>query len=112
VASKYREKVQARSTCPYMKKLVFDTRADARRGAEVIEEQIKARGAIYQRLYPYLCPEGDHWHLSHYPQGYRPCPICHERVRAWNGGKVWVVSAHTTPEGEPCKGEGMHACTT
>jgi hypothetical protein len=98
-------------SCRYDNKRHYPTRKAARLGAEDIRTIVTNAGGQYDTLYPYPCPDEDHWHLSHYPQGYRDCPRCGERKPAWNGGKIWVMSAHAGPDGDKCFGEGQAAIT-
>ncbi|SHZ37959.1 Uncharacterised protein [Mycobacteroides abscessus subsp. abscessus] len=92
--------------CRYATKRLFPTRELAREGAQDIRTAVEAAGREYQTLYPYRCPDdAGHWHLSHYPQGYATCSLCRRRAAAWNGGKFWVMAAHTTND-EPCRGVG------
>lgn len=92
--------------CRYSTKRTYPTRVRACEGAEEIRAAVEASGRVYTTLYPYACPDSDHWHLSHYPQGDAPCPACGQTAPAWNGGDVWVLSAHRTDDA-PCVGEGM-----
>lgn len=97
--------------CRYHRKRTYPTRKAARQGAEDIKTIVGHNGGTYTQLYPYRCPDMEHWHLSHYPQGYRKCGTCGDRAPAWNGGKIWVTGAHLNATGEPCTGEGNEACT-
>lgn len=90
--------------CRFAAKRTFPTREWARQGMRDIRAAVWARGVRYDTLYPYRCPNGSHWHLSHYRQGYAMCPVCGQRQQAWFGGKVWVIAAHGG-----CAGEGQHA---
>lgn len=94
--------------CRYQFKRHYPTRADARVGAQFICSVVTARGDVYNKLHPFRCPDAGHWHLSHYPQGYRDCPFCEHRVPAWNGGAAWIIGAHAAPCGNRCPGEGGH----
>lgn len=98
------------SECPFPVKRTFRTRELARVGMKTIQWAVEGQGSAYDTLYPYRCPNGRHWHLSHYRQGRVLCPVCQLKAPAWFGGKVWVISAHTAglwPE--RCPGEGQHA---
>lgn len=96
-----------RRDCRYWQKHGYSTRELARNGAEAIRIGVEEMGGTYSTLYPYPCPDGDHWHLSHYQQGRKTCPSCGQSAPAWNGGKVWVIGAHLT-DGAPCTGEGKN----
>lgn len=100
-----------RPECRYPNKRLYATRAAAREGARNIKCVVEGRGDRYQTLYPYQCPGLPHWHLSHYQQGKRDCPVCAQRVTAWNGGEVWVIGAHEDLSENRCPGEGRHAGT-
>lgn len=93
----------------YPTKRTFRTRAHALAGAEAIRT---AKGETYVPLYPFLCTDDSaHWHLTHYPQGRKPCPECLQIVPAWNGGKHWVIGVHSADDPDTgcvaqCIGEG------
>ncbi|AII28256.1 hypothetical protein PBI_YUNGJAMAL_17 [Mycobacterium phage YungJamal] len=91
--------------CRYDTKYRFRDKDDAIDGAE----QIKARkGEEYGQLYPYRCPDGDHWHLSHHEQGVERCRTCNRLAPAWKA-KAWVIGAHDGPDGKRCEGIGQRA---
>lgn len=96
------------TSCRFAAKRTFSSRSSAGEGAEFIRAKVESAGGDYTQLHPYLCPDADHWHLSHYPQGTATCPDCGGRAPAWNGGQRWVISAHTV-DGVACVGEGARA---
>lgn len=95
-------------TCRYGAKRTFGSKEAATAGTQDIRARVEAAGRVYTTLYPYACPDGDHWHLSHYPQGTATCPVCGREAPAWNGGKVWVISAHDH-DSTTCAGMGKPA---
>lgn len=93
-------------SCRYAGKRLFPTNELAHEGAQRIRAKVEAEGRAYQTLYPYRCPDDrEHWHLSHYRQGYATCPDCHDRAEAWDGGARWIMAAHRAG-GAPCTGQG------
>lgn len=93
-------------SCRYATKRQFPTSELAQAGAQDIRATVESAGRTFQMLYPYRCPDnGGHWHLSHFQQGYATCSWCHQSAPAWNGGKFWVMAAHTADD-EPCLGVG------
>jgi hypothetical protein len=93
-------------SCRFPAKRTFATRDKARAGAELIRQTVESQGGVYQTLYPYRCPENQHWHLSHYQQGYAVCSWCVQRRPAFKGGDdYWVLGNHRH-DGHPCGGSG------
>lgn len=82
--------------CRYQRKRRFLTSADAEAGARRIRAGVEARGQRFVTLYPYRCPDGDHWHLSKSPQDTRDCPTCGQSRPSWLDPRrgEWVVYAH------------------
>lgn len=93
--------------CRYARKRAYTTKRKARLGAMAIQAGVEASGREYQPLYPYRCPDGWHWHLSHFKQAKARCPQCHGEVPAWRGDH-WVISTHEV-DGAVCSGVGHRA---
>lgn len=91
--------------CTYPRKKKFANLNEAREGARAIEAH---HGERYEPLYPYECPSGGHWHLSHYRQGEAVCPVCQIKRPAWRGGEsYWVISRHNiVGNAGACNGTG------
>jgi len=101
-----RDPEQPADSCRYWRKKEFVSKAQAYEGARQIRLHVELTGRTYDPLYPYLCPDGDHWHLSHYRQGEATCSHCGETARAWRGGAdYWVIGEHSLANGQPCSGE-------
>lgn len=49
-------------SCPTPRKKTYRSRAKANRARLVIKAKPAHRDTT---LYPYLCPSGEHWHLTH-----------------------------------------------
>lgn len=94
--------------CRYPEKHAFDTREAARDGTLIIRIKCMKDNREYQPLYPYKCPDAEHWHLSHYQQGTALCGTCNTVVPAWKGS-WWVIARHVDAEHVPCRGEGSRA---
>ena len=69
-----------------------------------IKAGVESRGGVFDMLYPYRCPDAEHRHLSHYPQGTARCPVCGSEVAAFDVETAWVISPHRDGD-EPCPGE-------
>lgn len=97
--------------CRFATKRRFESSEAALAGAEAIRVAVQARGERYDQLHPYLCPDAEHWHLSHYPQGTAVCPWCGEDVAAFDVGSGWVVAPHGGSDGDTtaCLGAGLQA---
>lgn len=96
--------------CRFVTKRRFESSDAALSGAEAIRVTVQARGGRYDQLHPYLCPDAEHWHLSHYLQGTAVCPLCGENVPAFDVGTGWVVSPHGDRDGDTaCLGTGLQA---
>lgn len=82
--------------CRYGTKRRYLTKADARRGAERIREEVTARGDRFDTLHPYECPSGGHWHLSSSRQSQKGCTRCQTLQPSWFNAKTqeWVIYAH------------------
>lgn len=80
--------------CAYPNKRRFLTRIDAEHGAQRIKAAVEAAGRRYDQLYPYQCPNADHWHLSSKEQGVKVCTGCNTEQSAWRRGNKWIVYAH------------------
>lgn len=93
-------------TCRYSRKRAFADQAHAVAGAERIRITV---GDEYDQLYPYPCPDGPHWHLSHYEQGTQRCGTCNRLVSAWKKRPDWWVIGTHLNNGQPCVGEGTKA---
>lgn len=93
--------------CRYPSKQYYSTRVDAKQGAREIKRSVESEGGVYDQLYPYRCPDGNHWHLSHFQQGVKTCPRCGNPAPAWNGGDTWVIGFHKQWNGEKCYGESL-----
>lgn len=93
------------SSCHLGKKRYYPSRDAALAGAEDIRVEVTAQGRkAYDQLYPYLCPSGGHWHLSHYRQGTARCLVCLQRGPAWLKGE-WIMGKHIDPTtGRDCCG--------
>lgn len=81
-------------TCRYETKRTFRTRDKARMGIKTIRYSVEGRGIEFNTLYPFHCPDEDHWHLSHYRQGYQDCPGCGERMPFFTERHYWVIPTH------------------
>lgn len=81
--------------CRYATKKLFATENDAEAGAVAIRAKVESAGGVFQTLYPYRCPDGDHWHVSHYRQSVFTCRECEQEVPAWSPreGK-WILTEH------------------
>lgn len=97
----------AAGECRFASKRTFATEDDARLGALEIKTVCALNHRSYTELFPYPCPDGDHWHLSHWAQGTGLCGTCNEMVPAWKGW-WWVIGRHYVNH-QPCKGEGSRA---
>lgn len=78
--------------CTFPQKKRCKTKQEA---IELRDRMAKHFGDRYEPLYPYECPAGGHWHLSHYRQGKANCPVCQLHKPAWRGGEgYWVMAKH------------------
>ena len=91
--------------CTRPSKRKFGSEYAAKLGADQIKRSV---GPNYDPLYPYQCPAGGHWHLSHYRQGTAKCPVCQLPKPAWRGGDAyWVIAKHmSVGNAGPCNGTG------
>lgn len=93
--------------CAHPDKRKYRSRSWADAGAKGIRKKVGE--TAYQTLYPYECPAGGHWHLSHYRQGKAKCPACQMPQAAWKGGEdYWVIAKHegVDVDGSLCRGTG------
>ncbi|WP_131722083.1 hypothetical protein [Mycolicibacterium senegalense] len=97
------------SECRFARKRRYSTRDLAVMGADEVKAAVESSGRRFDSLHPYRCPDGPHWHLSHYEQALGMCPVCEEWHPAWCGSqpdKRWIISGHVVDE-QPCPGEGQ-----
>lgn len=93
--------------CRYESKRRYASEPLAIQGAQDIREKVETAGRRYDTLYPYPCPDDNHWHLSHHEQGEISCPACRESAPAWKlaDSGSWIIAAHP-PTGTRCVGVG------
>ena len=83
--------------CRYPTKRRYESEGEAVDGAQELRERVNGRGRRFIPLYPYRCPESDHWHLSSARQGRATCPLCGVAdLPSWfdNQRQEWVIYAH------------------
>ena len=98
--------------CRFAAKRTYANEAEANAGTAEIRATAEANGRVYQQLYPYKCPDAEHWHLSHYEQAVGHCPVCEAWHPAWRGStddERWIMSGHENADGAKCSGEGQLA---
>lgn len=52
--------------CPTPTKKRYRSKAAAKRAERLWRPSEFNPNPVKERLYPYLCPSGEHWHLTHY----------------------------------------------
>lgn len=105
---------EAGASCRYSRKRLFDSEESAAAGAHAIAERV---GDAYTPLYPYPCPDGDHWHLTSAEQALGYCENCEQWVPCWRtkttnaNVDMWLLAQHHTTPGKSlrCTGEGTYA---
>lgn len=85
------------TACRYPYKMHYESESEARFASEEIRARVHGRGQRFIPLYPYQCPENEHWHLSSSRQGTATCPRCDTPdLSAWfdHRRNEWVIYAH------------------